>query len=218
MPVDDLVCDHHACFTTETEQALLVDPGCDDPLEHIAWRPLDPGAPPELQTWRAMPKSERGRVTIQVLGLNRDVVDHVNDHIRERVHRRVAPVRDAETPERAQQPWDKAIRELFSPRQPYHAATHDALDVLVPPEIRSRLGLVLPRPGAIAPQQHALREVEPDVAALSGLSTETVLQLHARKKSTKDSDPPPIPGAFVHRCGPCVGARLREVDDREALP
>lgn len=137
----------HAAFQVDREHPLLVDPGADDPLEHIVWVPLDPSEPVDRMEWRPVHKTERGRYTIKILGLDRGVCDQVGLHIRHHVHPRIEGVaRMAKRAARAH--WAKVIRDLFADTQPFLAATHDAIDFFVPATVRQRIGLPLPRPGA----------------------------------------------------------------------
>lgn len=95
--------------------------------------------------WRPVHRTERGRYTIQILGLDRASVDHVGDHIRRVVHPRVC--RFVDGPARGQRrAWRAMLRELLYPTAPYLAATHDAIDFFVPAARRAALGVDLPRP------------------------------------------------------------------------
>lgn len=134
-----------SCFDVTRESPLLVDPAVDDPLDHIAWRPLDPSEPVEDMEWRPVHKTERGRYTICVLGLDRGIADQVGDHIRRVVHPRITGLTTLAVAT-ARKTWDAAVRDLLCPTQPYLAATHDAIDFFVPSAVRRRLGLTLPRP------------------------------------------------------------------------
>ncbi|MEZ4398971.1 MAG: hypothetical protein R3B06_03080 [Kofleriaceae bacterium] len=136
-----------SCFRLAAERPLLLDPAVDDPLEHIVWRPLDPTEAVDKMEWRPVHLTERGRVTIKVLGLDRASVDHVGDHIRRVVYPQVEPF--AAGPARSRKrAWAAMLRGLFYPTAPYLAATHDAIDFFVPATRRAALGVELPRPPA----------------------------------------------------------------------
>ncbi|MBP8805246.1 MAG: hypothetical protein KBG48_09460 [Kofleriaceae bacterium] len=134
-----------ACFRLDREEPLLLDPAVDDPLDHLAWRPLDPDEPVERMEWRPVHRTERGRYTIEILGLARASVDHVGDHIRRVVYPAVAPfVSGAVRGQR--RAWSRMLTSLFYPTAPYLAATHGAIDFFVPEARRAALGVELPRP------------------------------------------------------------------------
>ncbi len=63
---EDLASD--VAFDSSAERPMLVDPGADQPLDHIAWVPLDPSEPIERMEWRPVHKTERGRFTIKSSG------------------------------------------------------------------------------------------------------------------------------------------------------
>jgi uncharacterized protein (TIGR02646 family) len=137
-------------FDASVETPMLVDPGVDDPLDHIAWVPLDPNESIERMEWRPVHKTERGRVTIKILGLELAIADQVGDHIRHNVHPRIVAVLAMEGAQ-AQAAWALTVRDLLADTMPFLAATYGALDHFVPVAFRERLGLVLARPGAPTP-------------------------------------------------------------------
>ena len=183
--------DHHPCFAIELEQPLLIDPAREDPLDHMVWLPMDPSAPEGR--WRAFHKTERGRITIHILGLDSRNVDRVGDHILHVVKPWADRVTDAlenEDLARAQEIWNDAIAHLFAPAQPFHAATHDALAYMIPAEERARAGLVLQRPG---PRPANSTTDEPPVSSTprsrtvdESLPEEVILHLLARERSTPE--------------------------------
>jgi hypothetical protein len=193
LPIPDgLLHDAHSCFMIGLERPLLLDPAWDDPLDHIAWRPIDP-IHPDGQ-WVAFPKTERGRVTIQILGFDRRNVDRVGGHIRHVVRpwvKRVYDARERGDVDAAKATWNDAIANLFVPEQPFHAATYDALAYLVPSEVRASAGLDLPRPGA-PPPIHAdamsapVASISPSIAIRAGLPDDVVLHLLADEKTTPE--------------------------------
>lgn len=73
VPRGRVIPETHPGLILASERPLLVDPAVDDPLEHIVWRPLDEKEPVEFMEWRPFHKSERGRYTIKILGLDRGV-------------------------------------------------------------------------------------------------------------------------------------------------
>lgn len=141
---DGLIGDSHACFAVGIERPLLVDPAWDDPMDHIEWRPLDPARP--LEEWRAFPRTYRGRVTIHLLGLDGRNVDRVGQHIRDNVYGPwirplIAVLGREDGVADARAIWSGALRHLFSPSQPFHAASHDALEFFIALPERERFGL-----------------------------------------------------------------------------
>lgn len=141
-----------ACFEIEAESPLLLDPGCDDPLNHIEWRPENPDDEESAMRWRPLHKTRRGEQTIQTLGLRGELVDHVSDHLRCHVVGRLKPLRRAcengDAMEMGKQ-WEDLLFDLFHPSAPFQAATYDGLRFLVPRWYRERWGLrEPPRPGA----------------------------------------------------------------------
>lgn len=137
-------------FQVDTERPLLVDPSRDDPLDHIAWRPENPGDAPDDLRWRPVHKTPRGEATIKILFRQSGLEDHVESHIRLHVNPRVRNVRCAMAANdhgRVLDQWNELLRVLFSKLQPYHAASYDALDYWIPALDRQAWGLALPRPG-----------------------------------------------------------------------
>lgn len=131
------------------EEPLLLNPSIDDPIEHIEFFPERDGR------WRPRPRnnSERGKVTIETLGLDGvrrpgilDLYrDHVNDFVRPRV-RDVAMAFDREDPQTIHTCWSEACRRLLRGGSIYAALSYDALSVLVPHRQRTRWNLLLWRP------------------------------------------------------------------------
>lgn len=140
------------CFATDVESPLMLDPALDDPLDHIEWRPANPGAPVAALRWRPIHKTRRGRVTIDILGWEpMGLADHVNTHITRVVHPHVERLfeKTRSGDENAVRfEWEKIIGALLDPGMPFLAATHDALAHFVSAEERRRWGLHVPRPGA----------------------------------------------------------------------
>jgi len=136
-------------FDASSEKPLLIDPGVDDPLDHIVWVPQDPREPVERIEWRPVDKTPRGRYTIWILGLDRGVADHVGRHVRLYVYPRVKGVSNA-LPPLARRQWEELTRDLLGAHAQFTAATHGAIDFFVPKPERERLGIVLERPMLLA--------------------------------------------------------------------
>ena len=188
---DGVLYENHPCFAVGLEQPLLIDPTSEDPLDHMVWRPLDPRSPDGA--WRAFHKTERGRVTIHILGLDGRNVDRVGEHILHVVKPwadRVATALEHEQLAQAQALWNEALIRLFAPAQPLHAATYDALAYIVPASERERAGLVLHRPGPTAPAHAASDAPTASVpmprTSYAGLPDEVVLQLLADERNTPE--------------------------------
>lgn len=187
---DGVLHDAHVCFAVGIECPLLIDPAWDDPLDHMIWLPLDRAAP--YQAWRAVHRTERGRFTVQILGLDGRNVDRAGDHIRNNVKHWVDDVHEAlatSKVEAAQAIWKRALACLFAPSQLFHAASHDALAYLVPSDLRARAGLVLPRPGAPRPIRNDTGPATPQSAISTshlGLPEEVILHLLADERSTPE--------------------------------
>lgn len=181
---DGPIWDDHPCFDVSIERGLLLDPSVDDPFDHIVWRPLDQRDPEG--PWRAMHRTERGRHTIHFLGLDGRNVDRAGDHIRHRVKPyadRITAALDRGDLDEAQAIWHAALRHLFAPALPFHAASHDALDFFIPAELRARAELHLPRPGAALPDPRVVaRPGKPSV--YDGLPDELVLAVLAAEATT----------------------------------
>lgn len=172
------------CFRLDLEKPLLLDPAVDDPLDHIEWRPTNPGAPVERLRWRPVHKTSRGKVTIAVLGWEKlGLADHVNTHISRVVHPRVLHLREAisrgdETSVRSV--WTNLLNELFDPDMPHLAATHDALIHFVSADERLRWGLHLPRPGMAGVEgAHVPPPVLQDPPGFEGLPVQLQWELRA---------------------------------------
>jgi len=86
--------------------------------------------------------------------------------------------------ERVSDVWHQLRRSLFSKYQPYHAASHDALDFLVPTAIRDSWGLTLPRPGRRAKPHVSLELADPP--KLAQMPERVRLQVRADKMNTDE--------------------------------
>lgn len=137
-------------FQLEAEAAVLLDPAREDPMDHIAWRPENPEAPPDAMRWRPMFKSNRGEQTIAVFHMRGGLADHVGNHIHRNVWPGVMRLHAGITADdrtRVRSEWRGLLQILFSELQPYQAASYDALTFWLPAALRSHWGLDLPRPG-----------------------------------------------------------------------
>lgn len=115
------------------EQAQLIDPALEDPLDHIEWRPVNRQAPKRRWKWSPSHLSDRGLATIKVLGLEL-MADDVGDHIREclvepceQVCKLVVAGRVAD----AQSQWDSLLASKCQSKAEHAGATWNALDFLV---------------------------------------------------------------------------------------
>jgi 5-methylcytosine-specific restriction endonuclease McrA len=128
------------------EQAILIDPRREDPVDHIHFRPFD-----HERRWIPMPRngSQRGLTTINVLALDRpELLDFYERHVRDLVVPAVNATKDAMAlgPAQAQDAWTSRVLPLFKPHREFHGLTFDAIEHLIPRSIRDPFGLNLPRP------------------------------------------------------------------------
>lgn len=147
-------------FDLSLEDALLVDPTREDPMDAITWRPVNwmklqrrplPFAIPHLR-WKPMAKSPRGKKTIDFLGFRGELTAHITTHIRDTVWPNIEEphqlMKDGHKDE-AQRKWKQNQGNLFGFYRPFQAATYDAIHFLFPEAI-TLFGLE--RPGvSIAP-------------------------------------------------------------------
>jgi hypothetical protein len=92
----------------------------------------------------------RGRTTIEVCGLDRPnlldfYAEHVTLAVRPKLEGFFASHQAGDAPA-AFHAWGRAKRGLLAPERPFRALSHDALNVLVPVELRARYRLALDRP------------------------------------------------------------------------
>ncbi len=135
------------------ESPLVLDPGdaSIDPIEAIRFCKEKVGG---LERWVPRPRngSAVGRKTIEVCGLDRPaLLTLYADHVNSRVRPKLVPFTFALRSEDAREivgAWRSATRALVSnPSAPFRALSYDALDVLVPPGVRTAYGLTLDPPG-----------------------------------------------------------------------
>lgn len=160
------------------ERAQFVDPGVDDPLDHIefvheadGWVPTGRGG------------DERGKDTVAGLHLDdRDgLLGKYADHVDLIVEPKLKPVRDAlQAGDRAalRAAWHKAVASLLiNCRAPFRALSFDVIAAGFPPDVRDEHGLTLPRPGAPAPPDVA--PVDDAPPRLHGLPDDVVWAVRA---------------------------------------
>lgn len=135
------------------EQALLVDPSQEDPLEHVRWVPGNTHLARRLWIWSPQALTERGRVTIAVFRLT-ELADDIQHHLCHHVLPLIVQLEEHERAGRrpaAQQVWGQA-QELLSPGCDFTAATWCALQKWLPDDQRRQWELsALVRPGAASP-------------------------------------------------------------------
>ena len=130
------------------ERPLLIDPGGEDPMDHIQFRPHDDSN--GRRTWRPVPRngSKRGEETIEKIGLDRDdllgaYTQHVNDHVLPVVEE----LRQFEQrPARFAGRWNRSVLPLVQRGRPFAALTWDAFDHDYSEPRREELAVALPRP------------------------------------------------------------------------
>jgi 5-methylcytosine-specific restriction endonuclease McrA len=126
------------------EQPLLIDPydGSVDPAREIEFRRE---YVQRRERWRPYGLTERGRETIRICGLDRPSLLTLYDtHVREVVRVKVERFRGiAETGSSQEivRAWGTLVRGLSGAYQPFQVLSRDAVQVLVPPDIRARYHL-----------------------------------------------------------------------------
>lgn len=136
-------------FDLDVESPLLIDPARVDPRQHIRFQWSE-----DKRRWLPVPVagSRLGAKTIEVLGLDDD--DAPTQHVQERVSLCIEQIgeaiRDGDT-QKVRREWERCIRSLFRPRQPFHAVTWDALDWHFPESVRREWGVELPVLGSFRP-------------------------------------------------------------------
>lgn len=127
------------------ENALLVDPATEDPLDFIQFRCV-------AGRWRPFARNGqiRGDETIRVAGLDRDLLldfykVHVNDHVRPEVETVRTSMRAGDG-RAVHEAWQRAQRRLLQKTHLFAGLAHDALDALVSAKERAAWSLTLERP------------------------------------------------------------------------
>ncbi len=160
------------------ERAQFVDPGFDDPLDHIEFvREADGWVP------TGRDGDERGRDTVAGFHLDdRDgLLGKYTDHVALIVEPKLTPVRDAiEVGDRAalDTAWRRAMASLLmNPRAGFRALSFDVIAAEFPADVRAAHGLTLSRPGAPAPPERA--PVDDAPVELQGLPDDVIWAVRA---------------------------------------
>jgi uncharacterized protein (TIGR02646 family) len=131
------------------ELPTLIDPCGEDPVELIQfvfdgshWQPVGRNG------------SRRGQRTVEILKLGRaDLLTlydaHVNDHVKPRTDATLEAI-ERQDVELIRSTW-RRVRAFLAPRMPFIALSFDAIDHLVPVDVRVQWGLDLPRPPVRGP-------------------------------------------------------------------
>ena len=128
------------------ERPLLIDPSCEDPMEHIRFVRLG-------EKWSPVARngSKRGRTTIWRLGLDEEpgLLDLYQAHVMDRLEpacRRLEEVWG--DPNAVRQAWTHELAPPLAPGQPFLGLTYDFLEQRFPPNRRAEHDLPpFPRPG-----------------------------------------------------------------------
>ncbi len=126
------------------ERPALLDPGLEDPAEHIIFRPA-------LGRWPPLPRrgSRRGAETIRILGLDRStLLDLYTKHV-EMLSGRLEGLQETfatQDPASIRREWLRLLQGPARRSAPFAALTRDVLDYHFGPVIRGRWSLELPAP------------------------------------------------------------------------
>lgn len=139
------------------ESPLLLDPGSStNPVEHIEFSYIRAGSAKSSLSWWAKPRngSHRGKVTIDVCGLNRDDLREIrDDHYATVILPHSFEILDAiqqSDATRLKKEYTRALG-LLTPRNVHVGLTYDALSHLVPSQrLISLIGLGWPAPNVVA--------------------------------------------------------------------
>ncbi len=131
------------------EQPLLIDPGSEDPMDHIEFfEEILPSHRHWLPRGRA--GSVRGDETVRLLRLQRQaLLDSYHRHVAITITPHLGRIEAALLTERRgllESYWDEAKAALLGPAAPFRALAHDVLDKAVPLPVRTKYGLSLERP------------------------------------------------------------------------
>ncbi len=133
-------------FNLAAETPLLVDPGSEDPMDHIEWLPVDRTQPRDLWTWSPKGRTQKGDETIFDLKLT-ELADEVGDAIRTGVLRGIEEVEDLLKDGklvRARKRWNTLLHDELFPEASLTAAKWYALEAWMPAATRTRHGLTHP--------------------------------------------------------------------------
>lgn len=142
-PHDHLLPAHTAL---QAESPLLVDPATEDPLDHLDWRPVNPGEPKKLWKWAPLGLTPRGEATIELLGMDEladDVGDHLRDHVVSRAEE-ICRLVDAGDVGSAVAGWAALANDVVRSDCLLAGPTWNALRFLVDEPRRIRAALALP--------------------------------------------------------------------------
>jgi hypothetical protein len=118
-----------ALFDTSNEAPMLVDPGSEDPLDHLRWVPVDRTLAPGSWSWKLKALTPRGEVTRQVLGLDQ-LADEITDQAKDLWRRFAKDVLEPNVARKALQAWSWLTSEFVDPKRPHAGANWSILDVL----------------------------------------------------------------------------------------
>lgn len=133
-------------FDVTAEPRVLVDPRRDQPLDHLQWTPRDQRLPKARWTWTLEGRDQRGRVTIEAIGLT-ERIDRVNLHLKPlqllwiQIEGHLQAGRAAD----AAAAWSAAVTVFVEdPKQPYRNAAWWALDWYCPAADQNNFGFRAP--------------------------------------------------------------------------
>ena len=102
------------------------------------------------ERWKPYGLTQRGRITVQVCGLDRPgMLTLYTDHVLHVVRPKLEPLFAAHQASDAKavvKAWSSATRALLHPARPFRALSHDALSILVPAHVREDYNLPLEHP------------------------------------------------------------------------
>lgn len=122
------------------EDALLIDPSREDPLDHIWFRPCPPG-----ESWRPVAKTEKGEKTNRVCQLARpDLLDLYKHHVEMAVRPQTEKLRELSQQGSAQlsRKLLEVTRRFLSASSPFAGLSYDALQFL----LGSTPNITIPKP------------------------------------------------------------------------
>jgi len=136
-----------ALFRTASERPLLIDPGAEDPLDHVVWRPLQTQLDRRNWKWSPWGLSARGWETIEVLRLG-ELADEIEHHLRTAVLPSLEEVEAhflAGRKVAGMARWKALLAGVLGPASPLSAATWCAIEHWMPASRRRRWRLPAPR-------------------------------------------------------------------------
>ena len=134
-------------FDVSGEDALLLDPATEDPLDHIRWEPLNQAGPPRLWKWKVIGLSPKGVATIAILKLTENL-ETIQSHVANHLVSRVESVKRhllAGRPQDAVAEWQLLLDDtLTNANAELRGPTWCALHWLLPDGQRAAAGLAAP--------------------------------------------------------------------------